>query len=105
MRLSPKQVQRLKEAVTRYFGKDANIWVFGSRINDRRRGGDYDFYLETPKTDPDEIITDKSKVLAEQHACPEFEGEKIDRVIRSAVPGPEFPIYKVKVGKEQGIPR
>jgi len=102
MRLSPKQIQRLKEAVIRNFGKDAHIWVFGSRIDDQRRGGDYDFYLETPKSDPDEIIADKLKLLAELHACPEFEGEKIDLVIRSAVPGPELPIYKV--AKEQGIP-
>lgn len=75
--------------------------MFGSRIDDQRRGGDYDFYIETPIDDPDEIVADKLKVLADLHATPEFEGEKIDIVIRSAVPGPELPIYKV--AREQGV--
>jgi len=57
--------------------------------------------METPKADADEIVTDKLKVLADLHASPEFEGEKIDLVIRSAVPGPELPIYKV--AKEQRV--
>ncbi len=100
MRLSSKQIQRLKDVVACHFGKNAGIWVFGSRIDDQRRGGDYDFYIETSKADPDEIVTDKLNILADLHASPEFEGEKIDLVIRSAVPGPELPIYKV--AKEQG---
>ncbi len=101
MRLTPKQIQRLKNAVAHHFGKSACIWVFGSRLDDRRRGGDYDFYMEPPKSDADEIVADKLKVLADLHANPEFEGEKIDLVIRSAVPGPELTIYKV--AKEQGV--
>jgi hypothetical protein len=101
MRLTPKQIQRLKDTVVQHFGKSACIWVFGSRVDDRRRGGDYDFYMETPKADADEIVTDKLNVLADLHASPEFEGEKIDLVIRSAVPGPELSIYKV--AKEQGV--
>jgi len=101
MRLNPKQIQRLKDAVACHFGKNARIWVFGSRVDDQRRGGDYDFYVETSKADPDEIVTDKLNMLASLHASPEFEGEKIDLVIRSAVPGPELPIYKV--AKEQGV--
>ena len=67
MRLSSKQIQRLKNAC---------IWVFGSRVDDQRRGGDYDFYVETSKADPDEIVADKLKMLADLHASPEFEGEK-----------------------------
>jgi len=102
MRLTPKQVQCLKGAVARHFGQSAQIWVFGSRIDDQRRGGDYDFYIETSINDPDEIVADKLNVLADLHATPEFEGEKIDIVIRSAVPGPELPIYKV--ARETGVP-
>lgn len=101
MRLTQKQIQRLKETVTRHFGRSARIWVFGSRVNDQRRGGDYDLYIETPLDDPDEIVADRLRVLVDLHASREFEGEKIDIVIRSAVPGPELPIYKV--AKEQGV--
>lgn len=101
MRLTKKQIQRLKDTVAHHFGNSACIWVFGSRVDDQKRGGDYDFYLETPMTDADQIIDDKLNVLADLHASPEFEGEKIDLVIRAAVPGPELSIYKV--AKEQGV--
>ena len=101
MRLTPKQIRCLKAAVARHFGERTGIWVFGSRIDDQRRGGDYDFYIETPKNDPDEIVADKLKTLAELHANPAFEGEKIDLVVRMSATGPELPIYKA--AKEQGV--
>jgi hypothetical protein len=101
MRLTQKQIQYLKSTVACHFGESAGIWLFGSRIDDQRKGGDYDFYIETPKADPDEIIADKLKTLADLHASPEFEGEKIDLIICSAVPGSELPIYNV--AREQGV--
>ena len=102
MRLTEKQIQRLKDTVARHFGEDAHVWVFGSRVDDDRRGGDYDFYLETPLDDAEQVVDNKLNVLAELHASPEFEEEKIDLVIHSAVPGPELAIYKV--AKAQGVP-
>ena len=101
MRLSTKQIQRLKKAISTHFGENASVRVFGSRVDDSRRGGDYDFYVETTADNPDEIITSKLKVLVELHASPEFEDEKIDLVVRSAVPGPELAIYKV--AREEGV--
>ncbi|MCF6237169.1 MAG: nucleotidyltransferase domain-containing protein [Gammaproteobacteria bacterium] len=101
MRLTLEQMQRLKDTVALHFGKSATTWIFGSRVDDQRRGGDYDFYLETSKANADEIVENKLKMLADLHASSEFEGEKIDLVIRSAVPGPELPIYKV--AREQGV--
>lgn len=29
------------------FGEEIKIWVFGSRVNPKKRGGDIDLYLET----------------------------------------------------------
>lgn len=102
MRLTPPQIRLVKEAVTEHFGSTARVWVFGSRIDDSRRGGDYDFYVETGLNDPVEIIDRKLAILAHLHATPYFEGEKIDLVIKSALPGPYPPIYQV--ARREGVP-
>lgn len=102
VRLSSKQIQRLKQAISTHFGENASVTVFGSRVDDSRRGGDYDFFVETTADDADEVIASKLKVLVDLHASPEFEEEKIDLVVRSAVPGPDLAIYKV--AREEGVP-
>jgi predicted nucleotidyltransferase len=95
MRLTDSQIRTLKEAVAQHFGSPARVWVFGSRVDDSRRGGDYDFYVETALDDPAEIIDRKLALLVQLHSTPEFEGEKIDLVVKPALPGPYPPIYKV----------
>ena len=95
MRLTPSQIQLVKKAVTRHFGARARVWVFGSRTDDSRRGGDFDFYLETDLDDPDDVIDRKLELLAELHATPDFEGEKIDLVIQAALPCASAPIYRI----------
>jgi hypothetical protein len=77
MRLTPRQVRLVKEAVSRHFGAQAHVWAFGSRVDDSRRGGDFDFYVETDLVDADEIFDRKLEPLAELHATSDFEGEKI----------------------------
>lgn len=47
MRLSTEQQQSILQATRKNFGADANVWLFGSRADDARRGGDVDLYVET----------------------------------------------------------
>ena len=42
MRLSETQQQRILEATRQNFGDDAKAWLFGSRADDTRRGGEVD---------------------------------------------------------------
>jgi len=46
MRLSASQQQCILDATRRYFGAGAKVWLFGSRVDDRQRGGDVDLYVE-----------------------------------------------------------
>ncbi len=46
MRLTPKQRQIIREAGLRHFG--VVPLVFGSRLDDRARGGDIDLYIPKP---------------------------------------------------------
>ena len=47
MRLSSEKVEAIKDAAAEVFGDDAQVWLFGSRVDDARRGGDIDLYIET----------------------------------------------------------
>ena len=47
MRLTPTQHQQILQATRLNFGANANVWLFGSRVDDSRRGGDVDLYVET----------------------------------------------------------
>lgn len=70
MHLNTKQKQRLEDATTPHLCESASNYVFGSRINDLRYGVSYDFYIEAPQADPDEIVAGDSKVLADIHTAP-----------------------------------
>jgi hypothetical protein len=54
MRLSPQQIQAIKQAANEIFGPEADIWLFGSRVHNDKRGGDIDLYLELPSIDAEE---------------------------------------------------
>lgn len=55
MRLSPEEIAAIRHLVQGRFGADAGIWLFGSRLDDRARGGDVDLYVE-PERLPDENL-------------------------------------------------
>ena len=47
MRVTPQQQSVIRTAVAETFGETANIWLFGSRVDDNKRGGDIDLLIET----------------------------------------------------------
>jgi predicted nucleotidyltransferase len=102
MRMTARQLERVRAATARHFGPDARLWLFGSRVDDSRRGGDYDLYLEVGPLDARTLVDAKLAMLAELHATPEFEDERIDLVVRRLDSGPEQPIHRC--ARTQGVP-
>jgi predicted nucleotidyltransferase len=47
MRLKKEEIDAIKQTAMVYFGKDANVYIFGSRAVDAKKGGDIDIYIET----------------------------------------------------------
>jgi predicted nucleotidyltransferase len=47
MRISKEQKNILVQSALKFFGENANIWLFGSRCDDTKKGGDIDLYIET----------------------------------------------------------
>ena len=48
MRISPEQAQAIRHLAHQVAGEDARVRLFGSRLDDRARGGDIDLLLELP---------------------------------------------------------
>ena len=78
MRLTCQQQQFIQRTVKDYFGEDTNVYLFGSRTDDRKRGGDIDLLIEATKNSGD-ILNKKLMVLTKLHLT--WGEQKIDIVV------------------------
>ena len=79
MRLKEKDILEIKRFAKIFFGNDVKVYLFGSRINDKKRGGDIDLYVETGLKE--NIIQRKIKMVGKLQ---EILGEqKIDIIINN----------------------
>jgi len=95
MRLTQAQRQTIVDAARQAFSPDVGVRLFGSRIEDDRRGGDFDLYFETRLADPDQLIRAQERFLCLLDASPALEGEKIDVVLNSPLHQQPRPIDRV----------
>jgi len=101
MRVSPEQIKIFDAYAHRYFGDDAALWLFGSRVDDKKRGGDYDFLIETTLMDADEIVRRKIALLVDLQGTLPFEDEKIDIVVKRKSSTFTMPIYQIAM--QEGV--
>lgn len=57
MRLTEHQRKQILRAVHEVLGESAVVRLFGSRVDDAKRGGDIDLLVETPQVMDSEIKT------------------------------------------------
>jgi predicted nucleotidyltransferase len=68
MRLTPGQVEIIKRVVAETLGDRVGVYLFGSRTDDTRRGGDIDLLIEpAAPMDPDARLDAKLRILARLH--------------------------------------
>ncbi|MFW5910441.1 MAG: nucleotidyltransferase domain-containing protein [Thiohalospira sp.] len=63
MRLTQEQRQIIREEAANIFGPGVSVRLFGSRLDDERRGGDIDLYIEANGT-PEELLGQELKLYA-----------------------------------------
>lgn len=51
MRLTPEQSDFIRKAAETAFGAETRVWLFGSRVDNRKRGGDIDLLIQAPTRD------------------------------------------------------
>ncbi len=47
MRLTPDQIHVILDTATQLAGPSVKVWLYGSRLDDHRRGGDVDLLVES----------------------------------------------------------
>lgn len=99
MRLSATQAKVIRETAKQTFGTDAEVWLFGSRTDDGKRGGDIDLFLETSLSSADAVWNAQRKFLAKLYMA--LGEQKIDVVVKRRTGQAELPIHNV--AKAQGI--
>jgi len=93
MRLTASQIEIIRQAARQNFGAGASVWLFGSRVDDARRGGDVDLYIEPVR---------ESTLMSELRCKITLEDSldlHVDLIVKG--PGKEKPIYQI--AKTQGI--
>ena len=91
MRLTPQQAAIIREAAAEVFGSEVRVWLFGSRVDDTRRGGDIDLLLQTATLPPEDAFLRKVRFLGKlEDALGE---RKIDVVIQH--PGDSRAIVRI----------
>ncbi len=91
MRLTESQIKAILQIFTKYFLKEDKIWLFGSRVNDIKKGGDIDLYIET---NYDDLLFIAKKELEFLAALKKTIGDqKIDIIINVLQKDKKLPIY------------
>jgi len=93
MRLTKAQIDTIRKATSQNFGEDALIWLFGSRLDDTKRGGDVDLYVEA--THRDTLMSELRCKIALEDSL----DLSVDLVVKE--PGKDKPIYNL--AKVQGV--
>ncbi|MBS0286790.1 MAG: nucleotidyltransferase domain-containing protein [Proteobacteria bacterium] len=92
VRISPEELFIIKSAFKKHFSNTDHLWIFGSRTDPKRRGGDLDFYIETPEIDFELILKRKSAFVSE--LWDKIGEQKIDVVINLINKPADLAIYK-----------
>lgn len=80
MRLSENEIRVIRMLASEIFGEQTIVRLFGSRVDDLKRGGDIDLFLQsTDESSPRAILYKKAEFLTRLEQC--IGEQKIDLII------------------------
>lgn len=80
MRLTPSQVETIRSAALQLLGPRAQVTLFGSRVDDHRKGGDVDLMVEVPNAIEDPAVISARMASRVSRA---MDGRKVDVVLKA----------------------
>jgi hypothetical protein len=93
IRLSEDDISSIKLIFCKYFSSKDSLWVFGSRTDLNKKGGDIDLYIETEIIHTKEALEKKILFLLELKQ--RIGDQKIDVVLNVKSLKYDMPIYDV----------
>lgn len=93
IRLSDNDLEALKDCFKKHFLDNDKLWIFGSRVETQKKGGDIDLYIETSVPTRVEAIKIRNNFIWDLEQC--IGEQKID-VVLSLINDPyPLPIHKI----------
>ena len=96
MRITSLEQETIKLHVRKHFGMNADVYIFGSRVDNNRKGGDIDLYITTDMP-ASEIIRRKINLLVDLEKS--IGEQKIDVVINNRTK--QKPFYEI--AEKEGV--
>ena len=97
MRLTQAQQTAIRSASAEFFGAEAGVWLFGSRVDDSKRGGDIDLLIRPAHFLAGPALSRKISFLSKLERL--LGERKIDVIIEE----PDDPRPIVRIAHETGI--
>lgn len=97
MRLTQDQIQSIKQTAQAVLGNDARVILFGSRVNDAKKGGDIDLLFET-----DHIVSNRATTVGAIYAAliRQLGDRKIDILLKDSAT-PTAPV--LEIARQTGV--
>jgi len=99
VRLSDYDLAAIESLFIKHFLSEDKLWLFGSRADLSKRGGDIDLYIETHANGAEAAIKMQSNFLGDLEK--QIGEQKIDVVINMLTDQYSLPIYEI--AKTKGI--
>ena len=101
MRLTPSQISAIKTTVLQTLGEGAVVSLFGSRLDDNRKGGDIDLYIDCRPMSLAEQLDAKLLLLVKLKQ--QLGDQKIDIVFAPAAGQTPWPIHQSAMQQAQRL--
>lgn len=81
MRLSPFEIETINGTARKYFGQETTVFLFGSRTDDSKKGGDIDLFMNNTN---EAVFTVEAKIHFLAELKSKIGDRKIDVVFDNA---------------------
>ncbi|TXK93942.1 DNA polymerase subunit beta [Methylococcaceae bacterium CS1] len=95
MRLNVEEKNKIIQYAKVFFGNEANLYLFGSRVDDAKKGGDIDLFLES-----EEIIDMQTQIQFLTAIYKDITQRKVDLLVKMPT-SKNLTIYII--AKQEGI--
>jgi len=90
MRLGQFEIEAINSLAAKYFGTDVQVFLFGSRVDEAKKGGDIDLFI---KNRNEELLTLEVKIQFLAELKTQIGDQKIDVVFDNEVTRSKIDFY------------